>query len=83
MFELTGQTAIVTGAATGIGEGIARRLAAAGAAVAVADLNFEGAKSVADWETDLSPSLAMFRKPIPSPAQSRRCSGRPGRSIFW
>ena len=38
-FELTGQTAIVTGAATGIGEAIARRLAKAGAAVAVADLN--------------------------------------------
>ena len=42
-FELTGQTAIVTGAATGIGEAIARRLAKAGAAVAVADLNLDGA----------------------------------------
>jgi NAD(P)-dependent dehydrogenase (short-subunit alcohol dehydrogenase family) len=31
MFELTGQTAIVTGAGTGIGEVIARRLTAAGA----------------------------------------------------
>ncbi len=47
MFELTGQTAIVTGAATGIGEAIARRLARAGATVAVADLDVEGAKSVA------------------------------------
>jgi NADPH:quinone reductase-like Zn-dependent oxidoreductase len=37
MFELNGQTAIVTGAATGIGEAIARRLAAAGAIIAVAD----------------------------------------------
>jgi NAD(P)-dependent dehydrogenase (short-subunit alcohol dehydrogenase family) len=46
-FELTGQTAIVTGAATGIGEAIARRLAQAGAAVAVADLNLEGATAVA------------------------------------
>ena len=34
MFELTGQTAIVTGAATGIGEAIARRLARAGATIA-------------------------------------------------
>jgi len=46
-FELGGQTAIVTGAATGIGEAIARRLAKAGAAVAVADLNLDGATQVA------------------------------------
>jgi 3-oxoacyl-[acyl-carrier protein] reductase len=46
-FDLTGQTAIVTGAATGIGEAIAKRLAEAGATVAVADLNLEGAEHVA------------------------------------
>ncbi len=46
-FALTGQTAIVTGAATGIGEAIARRLASAGAAVGVADLNLKGATAVA------------------------------------
>jgi 3-oxoacyl-[acyl-carrier protein] reductase len=48
VFELDGQTAIVTGGATGIGEAIARRLAAAGAAVAVADLDPAGARAVAD-----------------------------------
>jgi 3-oxoacyl-[acyl-carrier protein] reductase len=47
MFELTGQTAIVTGSATGIGEAIARRLSAAGAAIACADLDHEGAAAVA------------------------------------
>ena len=47
MFELTGQTAIVTGSATGIGEAIAHRLSRAGARVAVADLNLEGATAVA------------------------------------
>ena len=46
-FELSGQTAIVTGAGAGIGEAIARRLAKAGAAVAVADLNLEGAANIA------------------------------------
>lgn len=46
-FDLTGQTAVVTGAATGIGEAIARRLAGAGATVAVADINFEGAQRTA------------------------------------
>jgi 3-oxoacyl-[acyl-carrier protein] reductase len=47
MFELNGQTAIVTGAATGIGEAIARRLAAAGAIIAVADRDLAGAAKVA------------------------------------
>jgi 3-oxoacyl-[acyl-carrier protein] reductase len=41
------QVAIVTGAATGIGEAIARRLARAGATVAVADLNEAGGNRVA------------------------------------
>ena len=44
---LNGQTAIVTGAATGIGEAIATRLAASGAAVAIVDLDLGGAQRVA------------------------------------
>jgi len=47
MFELTGQTAIVTGAGTGIGEVIAQRLTAAGARVAVADIDGDAASAVA------------------------------------
>jgi 3-oxoacyl-[acyl-carrier protein] reductase len=46
-FDLTGQTAVVTGAATGIGEAIARRLSLAGANVALADVNLEGAEKAA------------------------------------
>jgi NAD(P)-dependent dehydrogenase (short-subunit alcohol dehydrogenase family) len=47
MFSLAGRTAIVTGAATGIGQAIARRLADAGATVAVVDLNLPGAQKSA------------------------------------
>jgi 3-oxoacyl-[acyl-carrier protein] reductase len=64
-FDLTGQTAIVTGGASGIGLAIAKRLAGAGATVAIADMNLaaaeEAAKSVpgsfavqvdvADWDS--------------------------------
>jgi 3-oxoacyl-[acyl-carrier protein] reductase len=42
-FDLTGQTAIVTGGAAGIGEAISKRLAEAGATVAVADLDKDAA----------------------------------------
>ncbi|MBS1826540.1 MAG: SDR family oxidoreductase [Acidobacteria bacterium] len=47
-FDLSGQVAVVTGAATGIGEAIARRLAKSGATVAIADVDEAGAKAVAD-----------------------------------
>jgi 3-oxoacyl-[acyl-carrier protein] reductase len=47
MFSLAGRTAIVTGAATGIGQAIAIRLASAGASVAVVDLNLPGAQRAA------------------------------------
>ncbi|MCZ2074816.1 MAG: SDR family oxidoreductase [Bryobacteraceae bacterium] len=46
-FDLSGQTAVVTGAATGIGEAIARRLAKAGARVAIADIDAGAAARVA------------------------------------
>src|SRR4051812_21149830 len=48
MVDLNGKVAIVTGSASGIGRATATTLAAAGAAVVVADLNLEGAQATAD-----------------------------------
>jgi len=44
---MEGRTALVTGAAQGLGEAIARALCERGARVVVADLNLEGAEAVA------------------------------------
>ncbi|CAB3828584.1 3-hydroxybutyrate dehydrogenase [Achromobacter denitrificans] len=45
--DLNGKSAVVTGAASGIGKEIALTLARAGASVAIADLNLAGAEAVA------------------------------------
>lgn len=47
MFDLTGKTALVTGAASGIGEAIANVLARAGAFVYIADIDEENGERVA------------------------------------
>jgi NAD(P)-dependent dehydrogenase (short-subunit alcohol dehydrogenase family) len=65
-FDLTGQTAIVTGAAGGIGEAIARRLSQAGAIVAIADLDATAAAATSQSipnsfpvEIDISKSASV------------------------
>jgi len=47
MTRLAGKTAIITGAASGFGEGMAKRFAEEGANIVVADINLKGAQKVA------------------------------------
>ncbi|WP_293847857.1 3-hydroxybutyrate dehydrogenase [uncultured Brevibacterium sp.] len=63
--DLTGKSALITGAASGLGKAMAHALASAGAHVTVADLNGEDAREVASaiegeaWEVDLSDTDAL------------------------
>ena len=56
--DLKGKTAIITGAAGGIGREIAHRFSRAGATIGVADMDFSAAKKVASELKSAMP-LAM------------------------
>ncbi|MBG0738397.1 3-hydroxybutyrate dehydrogenase [Paeniglutamicibacter antarcticus] len=66
--QLQGRSALVTGAASGIGEAIARAFAAEGARVIVADLNGNAAAEVASdiggeaWIIDLTDRAAVMQR---------------------
>ena len=59
--RLAGRTAIVTGGASGFGEGIVRRFAAEGARVAVVDLNLLAAQALAE---DLGPGVIAVQADV-------------------
>jgi 3-oxoacyl-[acyl-carrier protein] reductase len=65
--NLTGRVVIVTGGAQGIGLAIARRLAGAGASVAIADVNFAGAREAARSLSELGASGAAFACDVSDP----------------
>ena len=79
-WKLKGQAAIVTGGASGLGAATARALAAAGAKVAVFDLNEKGAASVAKdiggiavgCDVVSAPTAPRPRSPTPPPRMARR-----------
>jgi NAD(P)-dependent dehydrogenase (short-subunit alcohol dehydrogenase family) len=76
--DLGGKVAHVTGGAHGIGAAIARTLAAAGARVAVSDLNEEGARAVAEEIGGLGMALDVSDRAAVEAAltaTAERCGG--------
>ena len=55
--EVAGRNAVVTGAGSGIGRGIALVLARAGANVGIADIMLDNAKAVSDYFQDAAQAL--------------------------
>ncbi|MEU5979722.1 SDR family NAD(P)-dependent oxidoreductase [Streptomyces sp. NPDC047315] len=66
--EFAGRVALVTGAASGIGLAIARRLAAGGAAVSLADLDEDGAQRAADQLTEQGARAVAVALDVTDPA---------------
>ncbi len=73
--RLEGRTAIVTGAAQGIGKAIAKRLVADGARVIVSDVNAEGAAAAA---RDIGGSATAMAADISNPDQVSALVARAG-----
>ncbi|MBG1233125.1 3-hydroxybutyrate dehydrogenase [Aestuariivirga litoralis] len=57
--DLNGKTAIITGAASGLGRAIAKRFVAAGAKVAIADLNLAAAETTAKELSSTGQTMAL------------------------
>lgn len=66
-YDVVGRSAIVTGAASGIGRAVARTLAASGAAVLVADLREDTAQVVVDEITAAGGTAAAFAGDVSDP----------------
>ncbi|NNC41665.1 MAG: glucose 1-dehydrogenase [Acidimicrobiia bacterium] len=69
--RMEGRVVIVTGAAQGIGLGIARRLAGEGASVMIGDLNADGAESAAAEITEAGHSAASHFVDVSSRGSTR------------
>ena len=67
MGKLEGKVAVITGAASGIGEASALRFAAEGAAVMCADVNIEGAQHTAAQITERGGSASAIKLDVADP----------------
>jgi meso-butanediol dehydrogenase/(S,S)-butanediol dehydrogenase/diacetyl reductase len=62
VFDFNGQTAVITGAASGIGAAAARHLSALGANVLIADINDAGGEAVAAELNATRPGSALYAR---------------------
>jgi len=69
MSQLLGKVAFITGAGSGIGRGIAERLARDGADIYIADIDTAGAESTVDLVTQLGRRAVVRKANVASPAQ--------------
>lgn len=72
MTGLDGKVAIVTGAASGLGEAIARALASKGTSVVLTDLNLEGAERVASEITAAGGTAGAVQQDAARPEDAER-----------
>ncbi len=68
--SLAGQAALVTGGGSGIGAGIAQRLARDGAAVLVADINAAAAEAIAEGVRAVGGQAHAFKMDVAEPDQA-------------
>ena len=74
MASLMGKVAFVTGGGSGIGRGIAERLAREGADVCIPDIDTEGAEQTADLVTQLGRRAHVVKANTASEAQMQRAA---------
>jgi len=76
MSQLLGKVAFITGGGSGIGRGVAERLARDGADIFIADIDAAGAEMTVNLVTQLGRRAAVVKANVASPAQMEQAVAR-------